>query len=270
MIRPEQWASLSETCAFIGNSLMLPMSQTARVGADPAFWEAFPDFGDENVRAAADVLAVWARRASAEGEQAAVDAASLEHTHLFVGPPKPAAAPWETFHRGSSEVSVGFGQATYEMRVLLREAGLELSGPSNQYEDHMGVEMLLLSEYCRHAARAYAGDACDMSATRMAVEVDAVDAPASAGFYDLVGETAAPSSHAGGATASLGGSVSDATTGADDPAVFATRVTSYLDEHPLAWVGRLSEAVEAEAPGGYVAGLLNLERAILTWMRARL
>lgn len=261
MIRPEQWATLSEACAFIGNSLMLPMSQTARVGADPAFWAAFPDLGDEDVRAAADALVVWARRASAEGEQAAVDAASLEHTHLFVGPPKPAAAPWETFHRGSSEVSVGFGQATYEMRVLLREAGLELSGPSNQYEDHMGVEMLLLSEYCRRGAEsgaAEAGEASGVSGAGADADAPAAAAPVEVAISDAPAESAAASSDAG------------ADADADAPAAFEARVASYLDEHPLAWIGRFCEAVEAEAPGGYIAGLLNLERAILTWMRARL
>ncbi len=42
-------------------------------------------------------------------------------------------------------VTVGFGEATFEMRRLLREAGLQLSNENNQYEDHMGIELLYLS-----------------------------------------------------------------------------------------------------------------------------
>lgn len=43
---------------------------------------------------------------------------------------------------------VGFGEPTFQMRVLLREAGLRIGDHHNQYEDHMGIELLLLSEYC--------------------------------------------------------------------------------------------------------------------------
>ena len=49
---------------------------------------------------------------------------------------------------------MGFGQATFEMRELLREAGLGLSNENHQYEDHMGIELLLLSELFRRAAAA--------------------------------------------------------------------------------------------------------------------
>lgn len=244
MLNSEEWAALSEAYAFLGNSLLLPMNQTAHVGVDPGFWEAFPDFGDADVRAAADDLCAWARRASAQGEEAAVEEAAVEHTHLFVGPPKPAAAPWETFHRGSSEVSVGFGVATYEMRALLREAGLGLSGPSNQYEDHMGVELLLLAELCRRAAEA---DEVRADAASDAAAEEAVDAEGAEAEVEVA-----------------------ASAEGEDLVALEARVATYLDEHPLEWVGRLSEAVEVEAPDGYVAGLLRLERALLVWTRAQL
>ena len=38
------------------------------------------------------------------------------------------------------------------MRELLREAGLEVRNANNQYEDHMGIELLYLSELCRREA----------------------------------------------------------------------------------------------------------------------
>ena len=126
MCKDIPWKTLSEAYAFVGNSLLKPMTMTLTVGLDPAFWEAFPAF---------------------DGPQRA----SVEYTRLFVGPPSPAAAPWETMYRGK-DVTVGFGQATFEMRELLREAGLEVRNANNQYEDHMGIELLYLSELCRREA----------------------------------------------------------------------------------------------------------------------
>ena len=110
----------SDMLAFIGNSLLKPMTQTQSVGLDPLFWKSLPDFGE---------------------------AVSVEYTRLFVGPPSPAAPPWETMYRGST--NVGFGEATFEMRNYLHDLGLELSNENRQYEDHMGIELLYLSELCR-------------------------------------------------------------------------------------------------------------------------
>lgn len=209
----QDWITLSEAYAFLGNSLLLSMNQTADLGADPAFWEAFPDFGSAKVRAAADGCAAWARRAGDGGKEAAVQEAAVEHTRLFAGPPRPAAAPWETFYRGDGEVNVGFGQATAEMRALLREAGLEVSGPSNQYADHMGIELLLLSELCRRAAQAK---------------------------------------------------------GEEDAVELGARIAAFMADHPLGWADKLLEAAEVAAPQGYIAGLVGLEQALLSWHASQL
>lgn len=88
------------------------------------------------------------RRSRAKGEQQALTDVAVEYTRLFVGPPSPAAPPWETMYRAGG-TSVGFGEATFHMRQLLREHGLELSNEDRQYEDHMGIELLLLSGLCR-------------------------------------------------------------------------------------------------------------------------
>lgn len=158
------YEQMADALAFCGNSLLAPMTQTANVGLDPAFWEAFPTFGDEGVARAAQSCAMWAVAFGQQCESADQDAVTrcaVEYTRLFVGPPRPAAAPWETAYRAAAagvEASVGFGQATFEMRELLREAGLGLSNENHQYEDHMGIELLLLSELFRRAA-AVDGDA---------------------------------------------------------------------------------------------------------------
>lgn len=156
------YGQLADALAFCGNSLLAPMTQRTGVGLDPAFWESFPLFDDQGVADAVQGCAAWAaeceRRCDAAGQDA-VGRCAVEYTRLFVGPPCPAAAPWESAHRAAadgSDPTVGFGRATFEMRELLRKAGLQLCNENHQYEDHMGIELLLLSELCRRAA---AGDA---------------------------------------------------------------------------------------------------------------
>lgn len=155
------YGQLADALAFCGNSLLVPMTQRTGVGLDPAFWESFPSFGDQGVADAVQGCAAWAaeceRRCNA-ARQDVVERCAVECTRLFVGPPHPAAAPWESAHRAAmdgTDPTVGFGRATFEMRELLRKAGLQLCNENRQYEDHMGIELLLLSELCRRAA---AGD----------------------------------------------------------------------------------------------------------------
>ena len=151
----DDYVDFSEALAFVGNSLLSPMNQTDTLGLVPAFWDVFPDFGESSVREAIESCreyAVDAQEFAREGNDS-VQRASVEFTKLFVGPPRPAAAPWEAHYRsGGNDAAVGFGQATFEMRELLRDAGLEVSNDNNQYADHMGIELLLLSVLVGRAA----------------------------------------------------------------------------------------------------------------------
>ena len=142
--------------AFIGNSLLKPMTQTQSVGLDPLFWKSLPDFGEDSIGEAVSLCEGIAERIGRECGERAVEVASVEYTRLFVGPPSPAAPPWETMYRGST--NVGFGEATFEMRNCLHDLGLELSNENRQYEDHMGIELLYLSELCRCAVN---GENCE-------------------------------------------------------------------------------------------------------------
>ncbi|MBQ9001760.1 MAG: molecular chaperone TorD family protein [Eggerthellaceae bacterium] len=158
------WNELSGAFAFIGNSLLAPMNQTDRLGLDPAFWREFPDFEDEGVAKAIGSCFDYAdvRRSLADAGEDPVRGISVEYTRLFVGPPSPVAAPWETFYR-NKDVSVGFGEATFEMQRLLREAGLQVSNENNQYADHIGIELLYLSVLCERAAKGAEGEAAACS-----------------------------------------------------------------------------------------------------------
>ena len=86
---------------------------------------------------------------AAEGADVLTDVC-VEYTRLFVGPPSPAAAPWESFYVVEGN-TVGFGEPTFQMQEALRAAGLQVSNENNQYADHMGIELLLLSELCQRA-----------------------------------------------------------------------------------------------------------------------
>lgn len=151
---PRTWTEFAEAFAFLGNSLLAPMSQTGEMGIDPAFWRAFPDFEDNGVAKAIGRCLDYAdiKQAMAGEDVDPVLDISVEYTRLFVGPPSPAAAPWETFYRNEG-VSVGFGEATFDMQRLLREAGLQVSNENNQYADHIGIELLYLSVLCERAAQ---------------------------------------------------------------------------------------------------------------------
>lgn len=166
------WSELAQAYAFVGNSLLAPMSATGAAGLEPAFWRAFPAFGSAEVEEAAERLACFAERLRADAEAAgsdAVQACSVEYAHLFIGPPRPAAPPWETMYVGEGS-SVGFGRPTAQMRELLSQAGLELRNENRQYEDHLGIELLYLSELCRKASDAEDDALAERAAVRAFVE----------------------------------------------------------------------------------------------------
>ena len=224
----EMWGAMSQLYAFLGNSLLEPMSRTKDVGLNPEFWRGLGGLCEGALAAPAEALAVWAERASVGTERPdLVRRVSLEYAKLFVGPPRPAAAPWESTN-GDAPSHVGFGEATFAMRERLRAHGLALCNENNQYEDHMGIELLYLSELCRRAGAelAMCEDAGAQSDTPARV------APAPADSAD------------------------------------AAFVVDFAREHPLAWIERFRESVGAACPDGYYVRLLDFAESALAWQVA--
>lgn len=228
----DTWAFLADMYAFAGNSLLVPMSQLSAIGLDPGFWTEPPSFGEGRLEEAAARLRSFAEGASAAED--AVRSVSVEFTHLFMGPPSPACPPWETYYREAGTKN-GFGRATFEMREILRGLGLRASGPGNQFEDHAGLELLVLSEMCRRVA-------------------EALDAPL---------DPAEPVS-AEATEPSLGveGAPSDG-----DRAVLPLQqeATSFLNGRLAAWLPAFADSVAAERPDGYHALLLAYISELLAW-----
>lgn len=152
------YGQLADALAFCGNSLLAPMTQRTGVGLDPGFWESFPLFGDQGVADAVQDCAVWAaefeRRCQADGQSAVERWRHRVHAAVRGAAASGSCTVGDRTLRGGGRrcSTVGFGQATFEMRELLRNAGLQLCNENRQYEDHMGIELLLLSELCRRAA----------------------------------------------------------------------------------------------------------------------
>lgn len=164
----------------------------------------------------------------------AVRAVSVEFTHLFMGPPSPACPPWETYYRETGTKN-GFGRATFEMREILRGLGLRASGPGNQFEDHAGLELLVLSEMCRRVA-------------------DALGAP----------QGSAKSVFAGSAESSQGaeGASSD---GLCAVSRLRQEAASFVNGRLAAWMSAFAASVASERPDGYHALLLVYVTGLLTW-----
>lgn len=146
-------SELAQALAFAGNSFLAPMSQTSDAGLDRAFWAAFPDFGTEEVACALDKLFAWAFEGEDVSRDERVRRVSVEYARLFIGPPEPAVAPWESFYVQDG-VTTGFGEPTFRMKERLRRVGLEVSNGNNQYADHIGIELL----YCSALAQRVAAD----------------------------------------------------------------------------------------------------------------
>lgn len=209
-LESDQWQAYSEVYAFVGNELLLPMNRSGSLqGLDPAFWRQVPVPGNEKGRRGLQRLGAYAQAASqtaADSEEPDVPGmlgASVEYAHLFIGPPKPAADPWETTNDPRNADKVGFGNATLAMKRLLAEEGLELAGQGNQFEDHMGVELLYLSALCGTCAQ----DSSDSKT--------------------------------------------------------AEKAAWFIKAHPLFWMARFRENVDAARPNGYYSALLEYVDGVL-------
>lgn len=142
---------LSEALAFLGNSFLRPMRQASDVGLDPSFWASFPDYEDKGVSEALDALFIWASQGKDQERAERIQEVSVEYARLFIGPPEPAVAPWESFYVQEG-VSTGFGEPTFRMQERLRSIGLVVSNENNQYADHIGIELLYCSACLKQAA----------------------------------------------------------------------------------------------------------------------
>lgn len=181
-----------QALAFLGNSLLRPMSFTGDYGIEADFWESFPDFEQESLSLVLAEMAAYVRTldiSDSSMRDKAVSRVSVEFAKLFIGPPRPCAHPWETFYKGE-KVRSGYGQPAIEMHKELSNLQLAIGGSGNTFPDHMGIELLCLAAiiersttdleyaartktFCDERPRSWVGDFHD-----------AVRANAQGGYYD--------------------------------------------------------------------------------------
>lgn len=170
------WESRADFSAFLGNTLLSAMSSETSFVLDDSFWGGLPTFGDASVSSAIGGVRAAVASVRDESERLGRDAdeiCAVEFARLFIGPPSPAALPWESMCRFGA--TCGFGEATFDMRRRLREVGLGVGGEKRQYEDHMGIELLLLSVLCRRVADALSESASDAATEGTLVAMRSVD-----------------------------------------------------------------------------------------------
>ena len=149
LLDAEQWRAYGAVYGFVGNELLTPMNRSGNYeGLDPSFWEAMPVPDNDKGAHGMQRLEAYARAAAENAEAdatgalvysddpavAGMIATSVEFTRLFIGPPRPAADPWETVNDPYNDKKVGYGRATVAMQQLLAAEGLELGGENNQFE----------------------------------------------------------------------------------------------------------------------------------------
>lgn len=222
--------SYADIFAFLGNSLLKPMAQTETIGLTPTFWDNFPDFDNQEIRSVLLRCRQYAEQAQSEiaNGKDMVEEVSVEYTKLFIGPPSPAAPPWETMNRNGG-ASVGFGEPTFQMQEVLRDLGLEMNNSNNQYVDHMGIELLALSEMLRRIH-------------------DDVDSQGSQGSQD-------PQNPQDGDTSKR--DILQNAYGSQE------KVAEFIKTHLLSWIAEFQEKIHAKTPDGYYDNLVQLTHVLL-------
>ncbi len=101
---------------------------------------AWPFASEDEVRAALALMQ--------EGLAEGVDEALIEeYRRLFVGPKPKAAPPWGSVY--TDRECVIFGATTLALRSWLRQVGIQAPGDGTEPEDHIGLELVLMSWIAR-------------------------------------------------------------------------------------------------------------------------
>ena len=165
---------LAQAYAFLGNSLLSPISETGTYGLDVELWDRLRALDDREVSEAVDAMVAFLERHAGHDVSELVRECSVEHAWLFVGPPRPHVYPWETLAR-SGGAGPAFGLPARCLAELMREDGLVLAQANRQAEDHLGVELLYLSVLSERMARCLEEDdsrGAERAAGRLRVLLD--------------------------------------------------------------------------------------------------
>ena len=98
------------------------------------------------------LLAAWTDASQAGLADQAFDAVQSDYTHLFVGPGKVDAPPWESVYFHDEEML--FQEETLHVREWYARFGLQAELLHSEPDDHIGLELAFLAHLAGQAVSA--------------------------------------------------------------------------------------------------------------------
>ena len=140
----EIWNLRTSLYSFLANSLLEPIQGPYTVAFTKNFWGEFPvECANPQMESGLRQLIDCSSKLEALSKEEVKELVMVEYTELFLGPGLPKAPPWESLYRTNEKIH--FGWTTYQMKQMLHNNGLESKRKNQQPEDHIGLELMLLS-----------------------------------------------------------------------------------------------------------------------------
>ena len=140
----EIWSLRASLYSFFANHLLEPIQGPHTVVFTKKFWNDFPiESANSHIKSGLEQLMNCSSRLEVLSDEEAKEQVMVEYTSLFLGPGLPNAPLWESFYRTSEKIY--FGRTTFEMKEVLYAHGLESKKKNQQPEDHLGIELMMMS-----------------------------------------------------------------------------------------------------------------------------
>ena len=108
--------------------------------------------GQNDVDAGFALLRGWSANNAQGVSQAAFDAIEMDYMHLFVGPKKVLAPPWESYYLNKDHLL--FQLETLQVRNWYRRFGLETENLYHEPDDHIGIEFSFITHLAKQGLQA--------------------------------------------------------------------------------------------------------------------
>lgn len=138
------WRFRGELYSFLANCLLEPIQKDNKQILTSNFWHHFPmEAANPQLNSGLEQLVDCTSTLEVLNIDEAIEKVLVEYTELFIGSATPKAPPIQSYYFSNKKQL--FGEATYEMKSVLNEHGLESKTKDRQPEDHLGLELLFIS-----------------------------------------------------------------------------------------------------------------------------
>lgn len=115
-------------------------------------FEEIPLASRGGVQEGADLIRGWLAERDQTLDEETYNEIALDYTHLFVGPGRVLAPPWESVYFNENRLT--FQQETLDVRNWYRRYGLESEKLRSEPDDHVGLELSFLAYLASQALAA--------------------------------------------------------------------------------------------------------------------